>query len=217
MGGATDVSRAFANFVDRRESEVDADALAGAKSLAERFETEIDKRIAERAELLEQGRPERGPDGFDREAMREMFEARREADEKIGEISTRYADSIERTLPEELRQAFRFEVNRTSMGGVARSGGIVDRVEAALKDANLDDAQKQQIRAIEADMHKQYNALAKEIADMRAEARERRRDAGDGRQRGGDRNAGNDMRERMQQIEAQLSTRLRAALGEGDI
>lgn len=218
VGGAVDVSRVFATFVEKHESSLGENDLAGAKALASRFESEIDRQIAERAKLLEQGRPNPGDGGFDRDAMREMLEARREADAKLGEIATRYADSIERTLPDELREAFRFEINRGSLGGMARRGSVVDRVESALKSEDLDDAQKQAVRAIEADMHKQYNALAKEIADMRAQARDRRgQDNGRGGQRGGDREGGNDIRERMQEIETELSTRLRAVLGDGDV
>ncbi len=218
VGGAMDVSRVFATFAEKHEGALGENELAGAKALASRFESEIDRQIAERAKLLEQGRPEPGDGGFDRDAMREMFMARREADEKLGEIATRYADSIERTLPVELREAFRFEINRASFGGMMRRGNIVERVETALKDENLDEAQKQAILAIEADMHKQYNVLAKEIADMRAQARERRgQDNGRGGQRGGDREGGVDLRERVEEIETELSTRLRAVLGEGDV
>ncbi len=219
VGGAVDVGRVFQSFVEKHGAAMDADSLAGARSLAERYESDMDRQIAERQKLLDEGRPQPGGDGgFDRDAMREQFEKRREADEKINEISTRYADSIERTLPLEMREAFRFEINRTSFGGLARRGSIVERLETALASEEIDDAQRGQLREIEADMHKKYNALAKEMAEMRQQARERRGqdDGGRGRQRGDD-NGGNDLRQRMQDIEDELSTRMRAVLGGGDV
>ncbi|MFG0293920.1 MAG: hypothetical protein ACF8MJ_12315 [Phycisphaerales bacterium JB050] len=220
VGGAVDVGRVFQSFVEKHGAGLDQDALAGAQALAERFGSEIDRQIVERQKLLEQGRPQPGGEGgFDREAMREMFEKRREVDEKIAEVSTRYADSIERALPLENREAFRFEINRSSLGGMMRRGSIVERLETAIASDAIDDAQRAQLREIEADMHKQYNALAKEMADQRQQARDQRgQEGGRGRdrQRGGD-NGGNDLRQRMQDIEDELSTRMRAVLGSGDV
>lgn len=220
VSGAVDIGVAYERFVEKYEPRAEENALAGASALADRFSSEMDRQIAERAKLLEQGRPD-GQGGFDRDAMREMFEARREAEEKITEISTRYADSIERTLPMELREAFRFEVNRLGFGAITRSGNVVERLEAAMSGGGLDAAQKQELAAIEVEMHKRYNALAKEMAEMRAQARERRgEDSGRGqrgRDRGGEGNAeGSDLRQRMQAIEDELSTRMRAVLGDGD-
>lgn len=220
VGGAVDVARVFQTFVEKHGGDLDQDALVGAEALAERFGSEIDRQIVERQKLLEQERPQPGGEGgFDREAMREMFEKRREVDEKIAEVSTRYADSIERALPLEKREAFRFEINRSSLGGMMRRGNIVERLETAIASDAIDDAQRAQLREIEADMHKQYNALAKEMAQQRQQARDRRgQDGGRGRdrQRGGD-NGGNDLRQRMQEIEDELSTRMRAVLGGGDV
>lgn len=218
IGGAVDVQTIFESFAAKHESSLEENALAGAKSLAERYASEMDRQVAERAKLLEQNRPQRGGEDFDRDAMREQFEARRAADEKIGEISTRYADSIERTLPIEVREAFRFEINRASLGGFMRRGNVVERLETVMGNPDLDSAQRQSLRAIEADMHKRFNALAKEIADMRAQAREGRggdnaRPGQRGGDRGGQREAMEAVRQKLQDIENDISEQMRAVTG----
>lgn len=218
---AVDVQTIFESFAEKHEASLEENALAGAKSLAERCASEMDRQIAERAKLREQGQPQRGGEGFDREAMRERFEAMREADEKLGEISTRYADSIERTLPMELRESFRFEINRASMGGFMRRGNVVERLETVLSNAELDPAQKQELRAIEIDMHRRFNALAKEITDLRAQAREGRggenarpgQRGGDRGDRGGQREAMETIRQKFEDIENDISERMRAITG----
>jgi len=215
IGGAVDVQTIFEAFAAKHEQALDEDALVSAKALAERYASEMDRQVAERARLLAQNRPERGGDGVDRDAMRQQFEARRAADEKIGEISTRYADSIERSLPVDVREAFRFEINRSSLGGFMRRGNIAERLESVLKNPGLGEDQQKELRAIEADMHKRMNALAREIAQTRAQAREGR-GGGNARpgQRGGDqREAMEAIRQKFQDIENELSQRMRMVTG----
>lgn len=218
IGGAVDVQTIFETFAAKHESALEENALAGAKSLAERYASEMDRQVAERAKLLEQNRPQRDGEGFDREAMREQFAARRAADEKISEISTRYADSIERTLPVEVREAFRFEINRASLGGFMRSGNVVERLETVMGNPDLDSAQRQSLRAIEADMHTRINALAKEIAEMRDQARQGRggenaRPGQRGDDRGGQREAMEAVRQKFQDIENDISEQMRTVTG----
>jgi len=221
VDGAVDLQTIFESFAEKHEGTLDENALAGAKSLAERYAGEMDRQIAERAKLREEAQPQRGGEGFDREGMRERFEAMREANEKLGEISMRYADSIERTLPMELRESFRFEINRASMGGFMRRGNVVERLETVLSNEDLDPAQEQELRAIEIDMHKRFNALAKEIAGLRAQAREGRggEDAGpaqrggDRGDRGGQREAMESIRQKFEDIENDISERMRAVTG----
>jgi Spy/CpxP family protein refolding chaperone len=218
VAGASDVAAIFESFASRHASELEANELAGGRALSDRFASEIDRQVAERDRVMNQNRPQRGGEGFDREAMREMMEARRAADEKIIELSTRYSDQIERTLPVELREAFRFEINRDSLGTLMRRGNIVERMEAAMDDATLSATQKQSLREIEADMHKRFNALAKEISDTRTQAREQR--GGDNArpaQRGGQRGEGmREIREKMQEIENEISRKMRSVTGDGD-
>ncbi len=218
VAGAFDVQSIYEGFAKKHEGSLEADALAGANALAERYASEMDRQIAERAKLQEQSRPQRGGEGFDREGMRERFEAMREADAKLGEISTRYADSIERTLPVELRESFRFEINRASLGGFMRRGNVVERLETVLKSPDLDPAQKQELRSIEADMHKRFNALAKEVAELRSQAREGRggenaRPGQRGGDRGGQREAMENIRQKFQDIENEISVRMREVTG----
>lgn len=217
--GAVDVQSIYETFAEKHEDSLEENALAGANALAERYASEMDRQIAERAKLQEQSRPQRGGEGFDREAMRERFEAMREADAKLSEISTRYADSIERTLPVELRESFRFEINRATLGGFMRRGNVVERLETVLNSPDLDPAQKQELRSIEADMHKRFNALAKEIAGLRAQAREGRGDENarpgqrGGGERGGQREAMETIRQKLQDIENEISVRMREVTG----
>lgn len=223
VGGAIDVAEVFEQFSTAHAASLDANELAAARALSDRFASDMDRQVAERARLLEQNRPQRGGEGgFDRDAMRQTMEARRAADEKIIEISTRYGDQIERTLPVDLREAFRFELNRSTFAGMMRRGNVIERLDAAMADTTLDASQKQALREIQADMHKQFNALAKEMRDLRQQAANRRggdnAGPGQGGERGGQRGGDGmrEIREKMQAIDNEISVRMRSVTGAGD-
>lgn len=149
------------------------DAAAAVTPALEEYELDLDRVLAERQRMVsgapgfEPGKP------LDIEAMQKSMNQAREAGAKVREVNERHARKLEGLIPEDRREAFAAEVRKRSFPRVYRASRPSRDLEAALKLADLDGTQREQLQSIqesyERDLGAANEAWARAIRESEAD------------------------------------------------
>lgn len=147
---------------------------AALRPVLEQYEADLDRELVKRNELYDDAE-RRGMELWqDPEAREEMFNKGREASKRVRDVNERYARQLEGLLPDGPRAAFTERVKRESFPGVYRETYAQRVLDAAVKFADLDDAQRTSLTALR---DSYMRDLAASNAKMEAAIREREESA----------------------------------------
>ncbi len=137
-------------------------------SILDRYESDLDKALAERDKLREERMSGmmRGGFNFDMEQMRKDMAELRKAGLLVCEVNQRYARSVESTIPEDRRAEFAQQVRKESFPRVYRDTHAAKCLKAA---AAFDDLSPEQNSAVQ-DLAAAYERDVKTVNSRWADA-----------------------------------------------